>query len=98
MKVQAFQLLRNLVVYVSFMTEDFVITTRFVKNLDLSDGKTILCSSSCGKQSVWQRKRWSFSHDRPQGRSECINKEGKRNACECTFTPTCSLHEDCEAA
>ena len=30
---------RKLVVYVRFMTEDFVPTTRFVKNPDLSDGK-----------------------------------------------------------
>ena len=32
---------QKLVVYICFMTEDFVPTTRFVKNLDLSDGKAI---------------------------------------------------------
>ena len=82
------------------MTEDFVPTTRLIKNVDLSDGKAIavLFSSSCGSEAncLAKEKMELHGHDWPQGGSACTNKEGEPNASECTFTPICSLHETVE--
>lgn len=76
----------KLVVYVCFMTDDFVLTTRFVKNPDLSDGKATAILD-CLKTVLKEiRKRWGFSHDRRQGRNEYINEEGKLNACKYTLS------------
>ena len=71
------------------MTEDFVPTTRFVKNLDLSDGKATAildCLKTVLKENHVPppvlSKVFGLGSDgasvmtRPQGRSECIN-EGK---------------------